>query len=86
MTTYAEFNKEISAIEGQLAYGGETSYYGHFVDRMTKLGGPNWRESDAEMDDEEVAWWVRCYDLIQADAKLPADEQATDVSDIFERV
>jgi hypothetical protein len=84
--TFAEFNAEIKAVEGRLAYGSETSIYGHFVDRMGELGGRRWRESDAEVPADEVAWWRKAYELYEADQQLPRDQQATDVQDIFDRV
>ena len=85
-TTYKMFDAEISARESQLAPGSETSIYGDFVRRMAELGGGSWRESDALVPADELAWWRRCYDLYTADQALPRDEQAQDVQDIYDRV
>ena len=84
--TFTEFSREIREIEGRLAYGSETSIYGHFVDRMSQLGGKGWRESDTAVPGDEIEWWKKAYELYEADQQLPADEQATDVQDIFDRV
>ena len=63
MTTFAELNTEIRGIEGELAYGSETAMYGDFVSRMIDLDGTDWRESDAEVPSDEVAWWRKAYQL-----------------------
>ena len=85
-TTFAQFEREIKDIEGRLAYGSETSIYGHFVARMSEVGGNGWRESDATVPTDEAAWWRKAYELYEADQQLPADQQATDAQDIFDRV
>ncbi len=84
--TFAEFDREISEIEGRLAYGSETSVYGHFVHRMGEIGGAKWRESDQAVPQDELAWWRKAYDLYATDQELALDEQATDIQDIFDRV
>jgi hypothetical protein len=84
--TYTELHNEIQTQEGQLAYGSETSIYGDFATAMAKIGGRDWRESDAQVPADESAWWSRCYDLYAADQQLPEDEQVTDLQDIYDRV
>lgn len=84
--TYQQMDAEISRREGELASRSETSIYGDFVAAMAKSGGRNWRQSDAVVDADEAAWWLRAYDLYAADQQLPRDQQATDVQDIYDRV
>lgn len=84
--TYAQFADEIHARESRLAYGSETAILGHFVAEMRKLGGEDFRESDSIVPADDLAWWRQAYDLYEADMALPADDQAADVQEIFDRV
>ena len=46
--------------------------YGDFVTRMIKLGGRDWRESDAQVPADEEAWWLKAYDLYEAGRAIAA--------------
>jgi len=86
MTTFAELNTEISGIEGELAYGSETMIYGDFVSRMIELGGTAWRESDAEVPSDEVAWWRKAYQLYREDLAKPESERFDSCEDLYHAV
>lgn len=84
--TYDELDKEIGRRENELEPGSHTGIYGDFVTDMEKGGGDDWRESDNPVPPDVEAWWLRCYDLYEADQTLPADQQADDVQSIYDRV
>ena len=86
MTTFAELNTEIRGIEGELAYGSETMIYGDFASRMIDLGGKDWRESDAEVPSDEVAWWRKAYQLYREDLAKPEGERFESIQDLFDSI
>src|SRR5690606_10092529 len=84
--TFSELHDEIRRREGTLAYGSETAIFGTFADQMRRIGGRGWQESEAEVPADDAAWWLRAYDLYEADAGLPADERAMTIQELFDRV
>ena len=86
MITFAELSTEIDGIEDELAYGSETMIYGDFVSRMIDLGGKDWRESDAEVPSDEVAWWRKAYQLYREDLAKPESERFDSCQDLYNAV